>query len=293
METLGDYLREEREKQGKTLEQIAQKTRINRLTLQAIEDNRDELLPPALHVRGFLKLYARELGLNMEDILARLPQQPIERSGLSLPPAPDIEARKIPLLKIFITVAIACLAALWAGQMFFGLTPFSQNTSINIVSPRPAQTDALPGPAVQPGTAEDQLSTGPDAIKPQELSEPKRVSEQEVPLASESQSKPDAALQTEKAPPVVPPGTFTVQFIARGIVWMQMLADDASPVDITLRNGERYRASAAQTLKVRLGNPTLVDVLYNDVPVSLPGKPGVPLDVVFPDIVRHSEAPTE
>ena len=77
METLGDYLREERQKQGKTLEQIAQKTRISRSTLQAIEDNRDELLPPALHVRGFLKLYARELGLNMEDILARLPQQPI------------------------------------------------------------------------------------------------------------------------------------------------------------------------------------------------------------------------
>ena len=291
METLGDYLREERQKQGKTLEQIAQKTRINRATLQAIEDNQDELLPPALHVRGFLKLYARELGLNMEDILDRQPQQPIKQSGLSLPPAPDIEPQKISLLKIFIAVAIVCMAGLWAWQMFFGLAPFSQNTSINIVSPRPAQPDALPGPPVQPGTVGD-LSTGPDTTKPQEQSEPERVSEQGALSASESQSKPDAALQAEKAPPVAPE-RFMVKFIARGIVWMKLNADDEKTVDITLKNGERYRISAARTLTARLGNPGLVDVEYNDVPVALPGKPGVPLDVVFPDIVRQPASPME
>jgi cytoskeletal protein RodZ len=291
METLGEYLREERQKQGKTLEQIAQKTRISHSTLQAIEDNRDELLPPALHVRAFLKLYARELGLNMDDILARLPEQPIERSSLSLPPAPDIEPRKIPLLKIFIAVAIVCMAGLWAWQMFFGLAPFSQNTSTNIVSPRPAQPDAIPGPLVQPGTAGD-LSTGPDASLPQALSEAERVSEQQTPSAFESQSKPAAALQTEKAPPAAP-GRFTVKFIARGIVWMKLNADDEKTVDITLKNGERYSISAARAVTARLGNPVLVDVEYNDVPVSLPGKPGVPLDVVFPDIVRQPASPME
>jgi hypothetical protein len=145
---------------------------------------------------------------------------------------------------------------------------------------------------VQPGTAGD-LNTGPATTTLPEQSEPERISEQGAPPASETQSKPDAALQSEKTAPAVKTKNFTVQFIARGIVWMQLLADDASPVDITLRNGERYRASAAQTLKVRLGNPTLVDVLYNDVPVSLPGKPGVPLDVVFPDIVRQPAAPME
>lgn len=277
METLGDYLREERQKQGKTLEQIAQKTRISRSTLQAFEDNRDELLPPALHVRGFLKLYARELGVNMEDIFARLPQQPVKQSSLALPPAPDLETQKISLLKIFIAVAIVCMAGLWAGQMFFGLGSFSQNTSIKIVSPRP----------VQPGTAGDQLSTEPDATKPQDISEPERVSEQEAPSASESKLKPDAALQTEAAPPVAPE-RFMVKFIARGIVWMKLNADGGKTIDITLKNGEQYRISADRTLTARLGNPVLVDVEYNDVPVSLPGKPGVPLDVVFPDIVRQS-----
>ncbi len=79
-----------------------------------------------------------------------------------------------------------------------------------------------------------------------------------------------------------------VKFIARGIVWMKLSADGGTAVDITLKNGEQYRMSAARTLTARLGNPVLVDVQYNDVPVSLSGKPGVPLDVVFPDIVRQS-----
>ena len=56
METLGNYLREERQKQGKTLKHIVQQTRISRTTLQAIEDDQYEQLPPASYLRGFLKL---------------------------------------------------------------------------------------------------------------------------------------------------------------------------------------------------------------------------------------------
>jgi hypothetical protein len=145
---------------------------------------------------------------------------------------------------------------------------------------------------VQPGTAADQLSTGLDATKPQAISEPERVPEQKAPSASESSSKPDAALQTEEAPPVAPE-RFMVKFIARGIVWMKLIADSGATVDITLKNGEQYRISADRTLTARLGNPALVDVEYNDVPVSLPGKPGVPLDVVFPDIIRQPAAPMQ
>lgn len=288
METLGKYLREERQKQGKTLEQIAQKTRISRSTLQAIEDDRDELLPPSSYFRGFLKLYARELGLNTEDLLERLPQHTAEHSRLALPPAPDIETQKISLLRILITVAIVCMACLWAWQMFSGLAPLSQNTSIKIVSPRPAVPDSPVGLPVPPDTAGAQLATGSAATEPVALSEQDATPES----APVSEAKPDVALQPEEVPPVAAE-RFMVTFAARGIVWMKLNADDSKTIDITLRSGQRYRISAAQTLKVRLGNPALVDVEYNDVAVSLPGKPGEPLDVVFPDVVRQSAPQTD
>jgi cytoskeleton protein RodZ len=272
METLGNYLREEREKQGKTLKHIAQKTCISRTTLQAIEDDQDELLPPASYLRGFLKLYALELGLNTEDLLARLPQQRPEQNGLTRPPAPDIETKKKPLLKIFVAAGIICIACIWAGQMFFGLAPVSQETPEQIISPRPALPGILPEAPAQPDTA-------PKESKPelQPLPQVEPVSE----------TLPADSPRPKETPPVVTE-RFTVQFAARGIVWMTMQADDGTIVDITLRDGERYRASAAQKLTVRLGNPVLVDVEYNDQPVPIPGKPGIPLNLVFPDYVQKS-----
>lgn len=278
METLGTYLREEREKQGKTLEYIAEKTCISKATLQAIEDDQNERMPPASYLRGFLKLYARELDLRAEDLLERLPHQRPKRSSLALPDAPDIESSKKPWLKIFIAVGIACIAGLWAWQIFFGLAPVSQEAPVQIISPRPAVPDAL---LEHPDTAEnpphiDQTST------PEPVSEPKMIPE--IPTVSEQ--KTALEIPTEESPPVAPE-RFMVTFIARGIVWMNMQADDGTIVDITLRDGEQYRASAARTLTVRLGNPALVDIEYNGQHVPLPGKPGIPLDLVFPDCLQQ------
>ena len=278
METLGNYLREEREKQGKTLKHISQKTCISRTTLQAIENDQDELLPPASYLRGFLKLYALELGLNTEDLLARLPQQRPEQNNLRLPPAPDIETKKKPLLKIFVAAGIVCIACIWAGQMFFGLAPVSQETPEQIISPRPALPNV---PSVSPMLPEApaQPDTAPEESKP--------ILEPLPQVEPVSETLPADSPRPEETPPAVTE-RFTVQFAARGIVWMTMQADDGTIVDITLRDGERYRASASQTLAVRLGNPVLVDVEYNDQPVPIPGKPGIPLDLVFPDCVQQS-----
>ena len=52
MDTLGSYLREEREKQGKTLVDIVRTTRISRTMLEAIESGQDTQLPPPLYLRG-------------------------------------------------------------------------------------------------------------------------------------------------------------------------------------------------------------------------------------------------
>ncbi len=280
METLGSYLREEREKQGKTLKQIAQKTRLSRTTLQAIEDDRDDLLPPVSYLRGFLKLYAQELGLRTEDLLEHLPQQEPEQSSLALPEAPDIETNKKPWLKIILAAGIVCIACIWAWQMFFGLAPVSQEAPEKIVSPRPALLD-VPSASPELSDIPSPPVTNPDAAKPESLPKVKFV----------SKAEPASTIQTKKQFPAAQE-QFTVQFTARGIVWMNMQADDDKIVDITLREGERYRISAVQTLTVRLGDPALVDVEYKDQPVPLSGKPGIPLDLVFPDCVQQATPET-
>jgi cytoskeletal protein RodZ len=64
----GAELREQRQRLSLALETIAEKTKIRRAYLQAIEEERFGDLPAAVFVRGFLREYARCLGLPGEDL---------------------------------------------------------------------------------------------------------------------------------------------------------------------------------------------------------------------------------
>ena len=66
--SIGAQLRQIRETQGISLETISQKTHISLTYLKAIEINDEESLPSKVHLRGFLRLYASELGVELRDL---------------------------------------------------------------------------------------------------------------------------------------------------------------------------------------------------------------------------------
>ena len=64
---VGAALREAREQRGLSLNRLSQDTKITVTILQAIETNRRDMLPGGIFLRGFVRAYAREIGLNPED----------------------------------------------------------------------------------------------------------------------------------------------------------------------------------------------------------------------------------
>ncbi len=70
MRTVGQILKEEREKKFYTLEQVEKITKIRKELLQALEDGEYIKLPPATFVQGFIKSYGKFLNLNTEKLLA-------------------------------------------------------------------------------------------------------------------------------------------------------------------------------------------------------------------------------
>jgi len=64
----GAGLREERQRLRLAIETIAEKTKIRRAYLEAIEEERFGDLPAAVFVRGFLREYARCLGLSGDEV---------------------------------------------------------------------------------------------------------------------------------------------------------------------------------------------------------------------------------
>jgi transcriptional regulator with XRE-family HTH domain len=94
MESPGKFLKKERETRNISLEEVSTFTKIKEHHLKAIEEDRYELLPPALYVRGFLKIYAKCLSIDPRDIILQyenylkslIPPEPIELPQQVSPP---------------------------------------------------------------------------------------------------------------------------------------------------------------------------------------------------------------
>ena len=70
MGVFGDRLRREREMRGVTLDEIAESTKIARRSLEALEQENFDLLPGGIFNKGFVRAYARYLGIDEEQAVA-------------------------------------------------------------------------------------------------------------------------------------------------------------------------------------------------------------------------------
>lgn len=91
---IGTHLREARQRQGVTLREIADSTKLSTTTLQHIERNELDRLPGGIFTKGYLRAYAAEVGVNPQEVVNEyLAQFPAARATEELPifRAPAIE----------------------------------------------------------------------------------------------------------------------------------------------------------------------------------------------------------
>jgi cytoskeleton protein RodZ len=68
--SLGEKLRQAREERGFTLSEVAEQTRISSLYLESIENDDYRILPGGIFNKGFVKSYAKFVGVNEQEALA-------------------------------------------------------------------------------------------------------------------------------------------------------------------------------------------------------------------------------
>lgn len=94
MESPGKLLKKERETRNISLDEISAFTKIKEHHLKSIEEDKYELLPAAIYVKGFLKTYAQYLALDPKNIILQyenylkslLPPEPVEIQQQIPPP---------------------------------------------------------------------------------------------------------------------------------------------------------------------------------------------------------------
>ena len=106
-----DQLRDTRVSRGLTTTDVERDTRINRAYIEAIEEARFEVLPAPVYARGFVRSYAKYLGLDPAEAVDAMPQDMPAPIGLE--PMPGLRRRAAPVLPaVNLPVAGAVAAAL-------------------------------------------------------------------------------------------------------------------------------------------------------------------------------------
>ncbi|HJM88511.1 MAG TPA: helix-turn-helix domain-containing protein [Dehalococcoidia bacterium] len=151
--TLGTLLLEARRARALTLADAERDTRINRDYLEALEREQYELLPAPVYARGFLRAYARHLGLDEDAAMSLLPAdlpspqglEPIaglrRGSGLGLP------MLNLPVIAAVLAVVVIVAAAAFAftrlgGGDESGIPAIQPPTSASPVASETPTTDA-------------------------------------------------------------------------------------------------------------------------------------------------------
>jgi cytoskeleton protein RodZ len=271
METLGQFLKEQRLKSNKSLDEIAQTTKIRKGLLDALEQDRYELLPPRSYVRGMVKLYAQEVGIDINEVLDRFESAPIEKVIIeSNAKIKGQTPSAIPggYLLLLIIIGIGFL-------VYFIYTKTGVEETSPMLVPAPQETiDKLSSSTTAVATSTPLTSAPVNSPPPGFIASV--ATEAITPTSTTSPDKP--SLNTRP---------FTMRFEAQALTWMRIQADGKKSANIILNAGESYQLTADNTITVRLGNAGGVSIFFNDVPLAKAGKSGEVVNLEFPEAVQN------
>lgn len=145
MPALGEEFRSAREARGLTLSDVAEQIHIRSVYLNAIENEEWPSIGAPVYVRGFIRTYARFLGLDAEAAVARFNDAvPAERPGSHVAPTAIVEERDRtgPSLWAIVGGLVALVLVAFVGYEWW---QFNQGTANRAGAPLAAKS-AVPAP---------------------------------------------------------------------------------------------------------------------------------------------------
>jgi len=211
--TLGAALKAAREFQGLDLEDLAQSTRIRKNYLSALEDMRMEDLPSRPFTLGYVRSYAKVLGLDPDAAVARFRiDAPEEDQALRAPVG--VRRERDPRLSLFVGAGVIVVI----GVVLWNVAQHQINADGSTKAPTPqiaqsvAKAVALPPSAAPSGP----IHVDPSLPAPAESTTPTPYVTPGLPEASGTSSAPPISVAAPT--PDANPGLAT-PFVAKGAVY--------------------------------------------------------------------------
>ncbi|MGB4066846.1 MAG: RodZ domain-containing protein [Nitrospira sp.] len=303
MESVGEFFKQVRETKGLTVDEVASKTRIRTDFVKALEDGNFAKLPDQVFAKGFVRSYARSLGLDEEDAIHRFIQsagsfyeKQDERERLKVRQIEEDRKRQSNRKAVTIAISIAVLTLIFllsreqSSVFRRGAAEQGSATKRTTQSAKeiPASTAREPERPAEVPKPTEMPAGGPkttiDTLPRQELgtsaSAASRSELETVLTASPGSDGPLAGIALNAAESVVD-GQLALDLEATELSWVVVQIDNGSPQESLLRPGEKAHWKGQDQFILTLGNAGGVKAELN----GKPQKPFGPSGKVARDIV--------
>jgi len=250
---VGQTLRDAREAQGLSVEDVANRLRLMHRQIDAMETGDFASLGQPVFARGFVRNYARLLGLDADPLLACMAGAPVAPAPVShdAPPPPSHWLTSPWLILLLLGVLLAAAVPI-------GLYWWLNSGAEEDMPPRPVRNGA-PLASVPAVLAASPSTEAPSSAMPDTSTAP-AVAEPVMPVAQAPEALPETPAATSSVVHLDFGGESWVEIKdASGRVLMRQLNPTGSSIDV----------KGQPPFDVVVGNAAQVRMTYNNRPIDL------------------------
>ena len=257
MPTLGEELRRVREEKGMNLREVSDATHIGSRFLQAIESDNYSILPGGIFNRGFVRSYARYVGMDEEQAMVLYNQQ-LESQGGEAPrsPASSLDGIDEGTSSPWGSIALIVITLLLLSAGIFTAWKWFKGGEALLVGNTPSPSaSASASPA-----ASSEASPSASAVASPTLS-----------TSTTPSPSPDASPSTAPMP-----GAMQLKLQAKDdLCWISVKTDtNQKSEQANLKPGEYREVSANERFIVNVGNVLNLNAYLNGKPITINANSG-------------------
>ncbi|EGQ8166120.1 cytoskeleton protein RodZ [Vibrio parahaemolyticus] len=287
----GTLLKNKRESLGMTQKQVADRLRLRVSVIEDIENNRFESQQVATFTRGYLRSYAKFVGLDEKVVLVALEQtadvkpkeQEIEMQSFSRKTKHEKHNSRIMLLTWVIAIVIIGISAAWWWQNQQENSLAQVVAEANVETSQPSADEIAD---IDLMTEEELIASTPAELAASnntasESSINAAQTDEVVPAETEESTTKatqqpvaviEAAEEIQDASPVVPEGMTLLTMKFKADCWIQVKDTNGKTlVSGTQKPGQDVELTGKAPFKVILGAPEGVTMTFASEPVDLSG----------------------
>ena len=288
--SVGITLAAAREEQQRSLESVAADLHLQPEVVRAIENGDEAKVPAPTFLRGYVRSYARLLGLDDTSLTAQLPllneYRPVplkrvgmRRSGVSLPRMKWLVwILLLAALAVMIIYGVPAVERLWSQR---SSEPVSDQLQLPLAgseeSPESAETVLLPAPDELPVGEEPVISAEvPETVQSvvggalvgQPESDEEKQSEPKQTISVEAEADKEKSPESRKpAPQAAGPAVIQMRFLEDS--WVEMEANGRKLVVGVQPAGSERTVRAEPPIQILLGNAPGVEITYRGEAVDI------------------------